>query len=96
MCFYSRLITSSRVYRRSTQSATARIRNVFGGAETFEANMSLGTTTRQSFNGSFSLPIMPDLNTYAEIGAFELSKDYSSFASCFESLRGVKALVRVS
>ncbi|KAF5393977.1 hypothetical protein D9757_000332 [Collybiopsis confluens] len=75
-------------------SAIARIRNVFGGAETFEANMSLGTTTRKSFNGSLSLPIMPDLNTSAEIGAFGLSKDYSSFASCSETLRGVRALVR--
>ncbi|KAJ4472138.1 surface antigen-domain-containing protein [Lentinula aciculospora] len=75
-------------------SAIGRIRNVFGGAETFEANMSLGTTTRKSFNTSISLPITPDLKTYAEIGAFGLSKDYSSFASCSESLRGVKALVR--
>ncbi|KAJ3922691.1 surface antigen-domain-containing protein [Lentinula edodes] len=75
-------------------SAIGRIRNVLGGAETFEANMSLGTTTRKSFNTSFSLPITPDLNTYAEIGAFGLSRDYSTFASCSETLRGVKALVR--
>ncbi|KAF9076566.1 mitochondrial protein [Rhodocollybia butyracea] len=75
-------------------SAIARIRNAFGGAETFEANMSLGTTTRKSFNCSLSLPVMPDLRTYAEVGAFGLSKDYSSFASCSETLRGVKALVR--
>ncbi|KIK65641.1 hypothetical protein GYMLUDRAFT_39139 [Collybiopsis luxurians FD-317 M1] len=75
-------------------SAIARIRNVFGGAETFEANMSLGTTTRKSFNGSLSLPITPDLNTYAEIGLFGLSKDYSTFASCSETLRGVRALIR--
>ncbi|KAJ3802709.1 mitochondrial protein [Lentinula aff. detonsa] len=75
-------------------SAIGRIRNVFGGAETFEASMSLGTTTRKSFNALFSLPITPDLSTYAEIGAFGLSRDYSTFASCSESLRGVKALVR--
>ncbi|KAJ8086177.1 hypothetical protein PM082_005000 [Marasmius tenuissimus] len=75
-------------------SATARVRNVFGGAETLEASMSLGTTTRRSFHASFAAPITPDLDTYAVLSAFGLQKDLSSFASCSEALRGVKALVR--
>ncbi|KAI0305258.1 surface antigen-domain-containing protein [Multifurca ochricompacta] len=33
-------------------SATSRIRNVFGGAETFEANVSFGTKTRRSFHAT--------------------------------------------
>ncbi|KAK1226033.1 hypothetical protein PQX77_010992 [Marasmius sp. AFHP31] len=75
-------------------SATARVRNVFGGAETLEASMSLGTTTRRSFHASFAAPITPDLDTYAVLSAFGLQKDLSSFASCSEALRGIKALVR--
>ncbi|KAK7060187.1 hypothetical protein VNI00_000952 [Paramarasmius palmivorus] len=75
-------------------SVIARVRNVFGGAETLEASMSLGTTTRKSFHGSFSAPITPDLDTVAELSAFGLQKDLSSFASCSEALRGIKAIVR--
>ncbi|KAG7096661.1 hypothetical protein E1B28_004076 [Marasmius oreades] len=75
-------------------SATVRLRNVFGGAEALEANMSLGTTTRKSFHASFSAPITADLETFAELTAFGLQKDLSGFASCSEALRGVKALVR--
>lgn len=38
------------------QTATARIRNAFGGAETLEGNMSFGTRTKSSFNvGAISL-----------------------------------------
>lgn len=78
------------------QSITARSRNVFGGAEVLEANMSMGTTTRRSFQGSFSAPLTSNLRTRGEISIFGLHKDLSSFASCTEELRGIKALVRVS
>ncbi|KAJ6616408.1 surface antigen-domain-containing protein [Mycena sp. CBHHK59/15] len=61
-------------------SVTARIRNVFGGAETFEANLSLGTTTRKAFNASLTAPLTSNLNTHGEI--------------CIEGIRGAKALVR--
>ncbi|KAL0580908.1 hypothetical protein V5O48_001102 [Marasmius crinis-equi] len=75
-------------------SATARVRNVFGGAETLEANVSLGTTTRRSFHASLSAPITPDLDTVAQLTAFDLQRDFSYFASCSEALRGIKLLVR--
>ncbi|GLB39335.1 putative surface antigen [Lyophyllum shimeji] len=75
-------------------SATGRIRNVFGGAEVFEANVSFGTKTRRSFRASFTAPLTSDLQTHGEITAFGLERDHTSFASCTEGLRGVKAVVR--
>jgi outer membrane protein insertion porin family len=78
------------------QSVTARLRNVFGGAETFEANMSVGSMTRKAFDASFTAPLTSNLNTYGEMHLFGLERDQSSFASCIESIRGAKALVRVS
>ncbi|KAJ7138464.1 surface antigen-domain-containing protein [Mycena crocata] len=75
-------------------SIVARLRNVFGGAETFEANLSLGTTTRKAFNATFAAPLTSNLHTYGEMHLFGLERDHSSFASCTEGLRGAKALVR--
>jgi outer membrane protein insertion porin family len=78
------------------QSASARIRNVFGGAETFEANMSLGTKTRRAFRATLVAPLTPQMNAFGEIGAYGLEKDLTSYASCTEGLRGVRAVIRVS
>ncbi|KAF9459123.1 surface antigen-domain-containing protein [Collybia nuda] len=75
-------------------AATGRIRNVFGGAEVFEANVSFGTKTRRSFRASLTAPVTPDLATHAELTAYGLERDNSSFASSTEGLRGVKAVVR--
>ncbi|KAJ6571994.1 surface antigen-domain-containing protein [Mycena capillaripes] len=75
-------------------SIIARLRNVFGGAETFEANVSFGTTTRRAFNATFTAPMTSNLNTYGEMHVYGLERDQSSFASCTEALRGAKALVR--
>ncbi|KAF8067576.1 surface antigen-domain-containing protein [Lyophyllum atratum] len=75
-------------------AATGRIRNVFGGAEVFEANISTGTKTRRSFRASLTAPLTSDLETYGELTAFGLERDNTSFASSFEGLRGVKAVVR--
>ncbi|RDB18693.1 SAM50-like protein SPAC17C9.06 [Hypsizygus marmoreus] len=75
-------------------SATGRIRNVFGGAEVLEANISFGTKTRRAFRGSLTAPITSDLQTHGELMAFGLERDNTSFASCMEGLRGVKAVVR--
>lgn len=69
---------------------------MFGGAEFFEANFSYGTVTKQSFQGTFSLPLSPDLLTRGEITAFGLERDHSTFASCSEGLIGARALIRVS
>ncbi|KAG5725897.1 SAM50-like protein SpAC17C9.06 [Termitomyces sp. T112] len=75
-------------------AATGRIRNVFGGAEVFEANVSFGTKTRRSFRAAFTAPLTSSLGTYGEVTAFGLERDNSSFASCTEGLRGVKATIR--
>lgn len=78
------------------QSATCRIRNTFGGAETFEANLAFATKTRVSFNASLGAPLTRTLGTRGEISLFGLERDNSSYASHTEGVRGVKALVRVS
>ncbi|KAG6888003.1 hypothetical protein C0992_009956 [Termitomyces sp. T32_za158] len=75
-------------------AATGRLRNVFGGAEVFEANVSFGTKTRRSFRATFTSPLTSSLGTYGELTAFNLERDNSSFASCTEGLRGIKAIVR--
>lgn len=87
-------IISDLIYAHFLQSATGRIRNVFGGAETFEANIAFGTKTRRSFRASLSAPISRDLDTIAELNTYGLERDLTSFASCFEGLRGVRAVVR--
>ncbi|KAF8340133.1 surface antigen-domain-containing protein [Amanita rubescens] len=75
-------------------SATARIRNVFGGAETFEANIAAGTKTKKSFRAALSLPLTSDLNTYGELSTYGLERDQTSYASCIEDFKGIKAIVR--
>jgi len=79
----------------SLQSVTAHIRNAFGGAETVEANLSLGTKTRRAYQASFSLPLSPSLNTTGVLSLFGLDRDNSSYASSTEGLRGIKAVIRV-
>lgn len=78
------------------QSIIARARNAFGGAETFEANVSLGTKTRRAYQGSFSLPLTPSLDTTGILSIFGMDRDNSNFASSTEGLRGLKATIRVS
>nr|VWP01878.1 Uncharacterized protein [Ganoderma boninense] len=75
-------------------SATCRVRNAFGGAETFEANVASATKTRMSFNASLSKPLSSDLKTRGEVALFGLERDNSSFASSSEGLRGLRAVVR--
>ncbi|KAF8870966.1 mitochondrial protein [Gymnopilus junonius] len=75
-------------------NVTARVRNVFGGAENFEANYAVGTKTRQSFRGALSIPISADMNTFGELSAYALQRDLTTYASCFEGLRGVRAALR--
>lgn len=69
---------------------------MFGGAESLEANVALGTRTRRAFNVSLSAPLTPTLNTRGEILLYGLERDYSSFSSASEEARGVKAVIRVS
>ncbi|PFH50483.1 hypothetical protein AMATHDRAFT_144908 [Amanita thiersii Skay4041] len=75
-------------------SATARVRNVFGGAEVFEANIAAGTKTKKSFRATLSLPLTSTLDTRGEFIAYGLERDQTSYASCFEDLKGAKAVIR--
>jgi len=77
------------------QSATSRIRNVFGGAETFEANVSFGTKTRRSFHAAFTAPITRTFDTHGELSVFALDRDNTSYMSATETLRGARAVIRV-
>ena len=76
------------------QSASVRIRDVLGGAETFEANISLGTKTCRSFRASITTPLIPSMNTFSELSAYGMEKD-TTYASCTEGLRGLRTIVRV-
>ncbi|TBU24332.1 surface antigen-domain-containing protein [Dichomitus squalens] len=75
-------------------SATCRVRNAFGGAETFEANVAFATKTRMSFNASLSKPLTSNLKTRGEVAVFGMERDNSSFASSSEGVRGLRAVVR--
>ncbi|PCH45027.1 hypothetical protein WOLCODRAFT_165558 [Wolfiporia cocos MD-104 SS10] len=75
-------------------SATCRVRNAFGGAETFEANLAFATTTRVAFGASLSAPLTHTLATRGELAVFAQERDNSSFASSAEGVRGLRAVVR--
>ncbi|KAH8083290.1 surface antigen-domain-containing protein [Cristinia sonorae] len=75
-------------------SATCRVRNAFGGAESFEANLAFATKTRVSYNASLSAPLTRTLGTRGEISLFGLERDNSFYASHTEGVRGLKAVVR--
>ncbi|KAF9041211.1 surface antigen-domain-containing protein [Panaeolus papilionaceus] len=75
-------------------SASARIRNVFGGAEVFEANVSTGTKTRRAFRGALTAPLTSDLKTYGELSAYGSERDLTAYASCHEAIKGVRAVIR--
>jgi len=77
-------------------SATGRLRNVFGGAETLEANVSFGTKTKQSFTATFTAPFAStDLRTKAEVTAFGWHRDNEAWASSHEELEGLRTAIRV-
>ena len=78
------------------KSLAGHVRNVFGGAETLEAHLSLGTTTRRSFNASFTAPLTAALQTRGELSIFGMERDNTSYASSTEGIRGIKVAVRVS
>ncbi|KAG5651012.1 hypothetical protein H0H81_010230 [Sphagnurus paluster] len=75
-------------------SATGRIRNLFGGAETLEANVTFGTKTRRAFRASLAAPLSSDLDTHGELQAYGTEQDQRSWASSVLGVRGVKGMVR--
>ncbi|KAF8264104.1 surface antigen-domain-containing protein [Lactarius quietus] len=60
---------------------------VFGGAETFEANISFGTKTRRSFHAALTAPITHTLDTHGELSIFAHDRDNTSYMSATETLR---------
>jgi hypothetical protein len=78
------------------QSITARSLNTLGRAETLTANLSFGTTTKKSFNSTFSMPVWnADLLTRLEVQAFGMQRDYRSWASCEEEGGGLRVGFKV-
>ncbi|KAL7009651.1 hypothetical protein EMMF5_000559 [Cystobasidiomycetes sp. EMM_F5] len=69
-------------------TATARIRNAFGGGETLEGNASFGTRTKSSFQVRAATPLFADPTTTLSLSAFAIERDLSYFASCRERVRG--------
>lgn len=78
-------------------SLKGQVRNVFGGAETFDINLSSGTTTTRSFDANLSVPLSNDLLTRGTVSLVSNERDVRTWASCIEGLRGIRAtLVRGS
>ncbi|PWY99432.1 hypothetical protein BCV70DRAFT_118764 [Testicularia cyperi] len=77
-------------------SIQGRIRNVFGGAETLQGSASFGTRTKRAFNLEFGAPIPGNVDNEMKLSMFSLERDLSAFASCFESVQGVKTALSTS
>jgi len=67
---------------------SANVRNVFGGAETLEGNMSFGTRTKTSYDVKFRTPILADPDTIVELLAYNLTRT-NSYASHDELAQGL-------
>ncbi|KAF8582575.1 hypothetical protein K439DRAFT_1635230 [Ramaria rubella] len=79
-----------------TASATARLRNIFGGAENFEASLSFGSHTRHSFSAALTAPLSANLRTTGILSLYATERDLSRFASCREALKGARAAIRTN
>jgi outer membrane protein insertion porin family len=75
---------------------TGRLRNVLGGGENFEAAVSYGSHTKQTFTASLSTPLSSDIRTTGTLSVYGTERDLSSYASCKEGLKGIRASIRVS
>ncbi|PWN54142.1 hypothetical protein IE53DRAFT_383332 [Violaceomyces palustris] len=74
-------------------SIQGRVRNLFGGCETLQGSATFGTRTKQSFNLEFSLPLLSNPDHTLSVSAFATDRDQTSFASCYENLKGLRASV---
>ncbi|RXK37485.1 mitochondrial protein [Tremella mesenterica] len=72
-------------------TVTARIRNAFGGAESLEANASIGTKTKSSYQVMFHSPILASPLLSFALSAFSLDRDNTAFASHREAAQGGRA-----
>ncbi|WVQ81608.1 hypothetical protein IAT38_003732 [Cryptococcus sp. DSM 104549] len=72
-------------------NVTARIRNVFGGAESLEGTASLGTKTKSAYQVSLTTPLFASPLLSFALSAFSLDRDNSAFASHRERAQGGRA-----
>ncbi|WVR04592.1 hypothetical protein IAU60_001600 [Kwoniella sp. DSM 27419] len=72
-------------------NVTGRIRNIFGGAETLEANASIGTKTKSAYQLSLTTPLFASPLLSFGLSAFSLDRDNSAFASHRERAQGGRA-----
>ncbi|WWC67858.1 uncharacterized protein I206_101775 [Kwoniella pini CBS 10737] len=72
-------------------NVTARIRNVFGGAESLEGNASIGTKTKSAYQVSLSTPLFASPLLSLAVSGFSLDRDNSAFASHRERTQGARA-----
>ncbi|GAA5895455.1 hypothetical protein JCM6882_006257 [Rhodosporidiobolus microsporus] len=75
-------------------TATAKIRNAFGGGETVEGNMSFGTRTKNAFQVRLDTPLFSSPTTRFDLTAFQAQRDLNFYASCMEGTKGLMARVR--
>jgi outer membrane protein insertion porin family len=78
------------------QSASAKLRNAFGGAEDLEGSVSFGMKTQHTYRVSLSAPLTGDMATRGELSTYAVDNDYTPWASCKEAQKGIKAAVFVS
>lgn len=72
----------------SLQNGSINVRNVFGGAETLETNISFGTRTSSAFQFCLAKPINASPNARVDVNAFNLVRNNTLFSSHEESLQG--------
>ncbi|WVO18244.1 hypothetical protein L204_105952 [Cryptococcus depauperatus] len=69
-------------------NVTARVRNVFGGAETLEGTASIGTKTKHAYQVSFTSPLLASPLLSFALSAFSMDRDNSAFASHCDRAQG--------
>jgi len=86
----SRVVASSGTWAGSNDGSVyfnVLLRNLFGGAESLNANASFGTRTRSAYSANFDTPVLSDPDLRWEIGGLQSSTN-KSWASHEELLRG--------
>lgn len=71
-------------------------RNVFGGAESLNASVSIGTRTRSAYDLNFQTPIAANPDITAEVGGYASSRSNQHYASHEEALKGGRVGVKWS
>jgi outer membrane protein insertion porin family len=86
---------SAHVSLTSFKTGSGRLRNVFGGGESLTGDVSFGTRTKSSFQLAFETPVNASPTTKADFSVFGAERDFSSWASCREKVKGIQARLKV-